>query len=134
MKDVLCGGMLLTYWRQSAQPVDTGLRFKKVGADKLACPCCGCVTYAEGGLRCKPCAPESDADTSCRIPLDTPSIPNIWSVPMVHHKPVRRKFFDLKPAELSELRRLDDYIRYLRREAVKPPRLHASVYGGSTDD
>lgn len=41
---------------------------------------------------------------------------------MVQTKAVRRKFFDLKPAELSELQRLDDYIRYQRREAVKPPR------------
>jgi hypothetical protein len=49
-------------------------------------------------------------------------------------KPVRRKFFDLKPAELSELQRLDNYISYQRREAIKPARLRASVYGGSTDD
>lgn len=41
---------------------------------------------------------------------------------MVQTKPVRRKFFDLKPAELSELQRQDDYNRYQRREAVKPPR------------
>jgi hypothetical protein len=53
---------------------------------------------------------------------------------MVQTKPVRRKFFDLKPVELSELQRLDNYISYQRREAVKPPRLRASVYGGSTDD
>lgn len=44
MEDVLFGGKLVTYWRQSAQPVDTGLRFKEVGADRLACPCCGCVS------------------------------------------------------------------------------------------
>ena len=48
MEDVLYGGKLVTYWRQSAQPVDTGMRFKEVGADRLACPCCGCVSYAEG--------------------------------------------------------------------------------------
>ena len=49
MEDVLYGGKLVTYWRQSAQPVDTGLRFKEVGADRLACPCCGCVAFAESG-------------------------------------------------------------------------------------
>ena len=49
MEDVLCGGKLVTYWRESAQPVDTGLRFKEVGADQLACPCCGCVSFAECG-------------------------------------------------------------------------------------
>ena len=49
MEDVLYGGKLVTCWRQSAQPVDTGLRFKEVGADRLACPCCGCVSFAEGG-------------------------------------------------------------------------------------
>ena len=48
MEDVLYGGKLVTYWQQSAQPVDTGLRFKEVGADQLACPCCGCVSYSEG--------------------------------------------------------------------------------------
>ena len=48
MEDVLYGGKLVPYWQQSAQPVDTGLRFKEVGADQLACPCCGCVSYAEG--------------------------------------------------------------------------------------
>ena len=45
MEDVLFGGKLVTYWRESAQPVDTGLRFKEIGADQLACPCCGCVSY-----------------------------------------------------------------------------------------
>ena len=49
MEDVLYGGKLVTCWRQSAQPVDTGLRFKEVGADQLACPCCGYVSFAEGG-------------------------------------------------------------------------------------
>ena len=44
MEDVLYGGKLVTCWRQSAQPVDTGLRFKEVGADQLACPGCGCVS------------------------------------------------------------------------------------------
>lgn len=44
MEDVLFSGKLVTYWWQSAQPVDTGLRFKEVGADRLACPCCGCVS------------------------------------------------------------------------------------------
>jgi formate dehydrogenase maturation protein FdhE len=43
MEDVLYGGKLVTYWWQSAQPVDTGLRFKEVGAHQLACPSCGCV-------------------------------------------------------------------------------------------
>ncbi|WP_346308773.1 hypothetical protein, partial [Limnohabitans sp.] len=46
MEDVLSGGKLVTCWRQSPQPVDTGLRFKEVGADQLACPCCGCVSFA----------------------------------------------------------------------------------------
>jgi hypothetical protein len=45
MEDVLFGGKLVTYWRESAQPVDTGLRFKEVGTDQLACPCCGCVSF-----------------------------------------------------------------------------------------
>lgn len=49
MEDVLFSGKLVTYWRQSTEPVDTGLRFKEVGADQLACPCCGCVSFAEGG-------------------------------------------------------------------------------------
>lgn len=44
MEDVLCGGKLVTCWQLSVQPVDTGLRFKEVGADQLACPCCGCVS------------------------------------------------------------------------------------------
>lgn len=48
MEDVLCGGKLVTYWRESAQPVDTGSRFKDVGANQLACPYCGCVSFAEG--------------------------------------------------------------------------------------
>lgn len=46
MEDVLFSGKLVTYWWQSAQPVDTGLRFKEVGADQLVCPCCGCVSLA----------------------------------------------------------------------------------------
>jgi hypothetical protein len=50
MEDVLFSGKLVTYWRQSTQPVDTGLRFKEVGADQLACPCCRCVSFAESGL------------------------------------------------------------------------------------
>lgn len=45
MEDVLFGGKLVTYWRDSAQPVDTGLRFEEIGADQMACPCCGCVSY-----------------------------------------------------------------------------------------
>lgn len=49
MEDVLFSGKLVTCWRQSAQPVDMGLRFKEVGADQLACPCCGCVSFAESG-------------------------------------------------------------------------------------
>ncbi len=48
MEDVLCSGKLVTYWHQTTEPVDTGLRFKEVGADVLACPCCGCVSFAEG--------------------------------------------------------------------------------------
>jgi hypothetical protein len=47
MEDVLFSGKLVTYWRQSAQPVDTGLRFKEAGADQLACPCCGGVSLVE---------------------------------------------------------------------------------------
>jgi formate dehydrogenase maturation protein FdhE len=46
MEDVLYGGKLVTYWRESAEPVDTGLRFKEVGGERLACPCCGCVSSA----------------------------------------------------------------------------------------
>jgi len=49
MEDVLFSGKLVTYGCQSTQPVDTGLRFKEVGADQLACPCCGCMSFAEGG-------------------------------------------------------------------------------------
>jgi hypothetical protein len=49
MEDVLFSGKWVTYWRQSSEPVDTGLRFKEVGADQLACPCCGCVSFAEVG-------------------------------------------------------------------------------------
>lgn len=49
MEDVLISGKLVTYWRQSTRPVDTGLRFKEVVADQLACPCCGCVSFAEDG-------------------------------------------------------------------------------------
>lgn len=41
MEDVLFSGKLVTYWHQSTDRVDTGLRFKEVGADQLACPCCG---------------------------------------------------------------------------------------------
>ena len=48
MEDVLCSGKLVTHWHQTTQPVDTGLRFKEVGTDQLACPCCGCVSFAEG--------------------------------------------------------------------------------------
>lgn len=47
MEDVLFCGKLVTCWRVNTQPVDTGLRFKEVGADQLACPCCGCVSYVE---------------------------------------------------------------------------------------
>ncbi|PUE15191.1 hypothetical protein [Limnohabitans sp. WS1] len=46
MEDVLCGGKLVTCWHLSAQPVDTGLLFKEVGAEQLACPGCGCVSLA----------------------------------------------------------------------------------------
>jgi hypothetical protein len=45
MEDVLFSGKLVTYWHQSTDHVDTGLRFKEVGADQLACPCCGCVSW-----------------------------------------------------------------------------------------
>ena len=48
MEDVLCSGKLVTYWHQATEPVDTGFRFKEVGADQLACPCCGCVSLADG--------------------------------------------------------------------------------------
>jgi hypothetical protein len=47
MEDVLYSGKLVTYWHQNAEPVDTGLRFKEVEADELACPCCGCVSFAD---------------------------------------------------------------------------------------
>ena len=46
MEDVLFGGKLVTCWHLSAQPVDTGLLFKEVGAEQLACPGCGCVSLA----------------------------------------------------------------------------------------
>lgn len=49
MEDVLISGKLVTYWRQTAEPVDTGLRFKEVGADQLACPCCRSVSIAGVG-------------------------------------------------------------------------------------
>jgi hypothetical protein len=48
MEDVLFSGKLVTYWHQSTDHVDTGLRFNEVGADQLACPCCGGVSFAEG--------------------------------------------------------------------------------------
>jgi hypothetical protein len=48
MEDVLISGKLMTYLRQSTQPVDTGLRFNELGADQLACPCCGCVAITLG--------------------------------------------------------------------------------------
>ncbi len=48
MEDVLCSGKLVTYWHQATEPVDTGLRFKEARADQLACPCCGCVSLADG--------------------------------------------------------------------------------------
>lgn len=41
MEDVLFSGKLVTYWHQSTEPLDTGLRFKVRGAGQLACPCCG---------------------------------------------------------------------------------------------
>jgi hypothetical protein len=44
MEDVLISGKLVTYWRQSPQPVDTGLRFKEVGTSQLSCPFCACVS------------------------------------------------------------------------------------------
>ena len=47
MEDVLFSGKLVTYWQVNILPVDTGLRFKEVGVDPLACPCCGCVFYVE---------------------------------------------------------------------------------------
>ena len=47
MEDVLCSGKLVTYWHQTTEPVDTGFRFKEVGADQLACPCCGGVSFAD---------------------------------------------------------------------------------------
>jgi len=47
MEDVLCSGKLVTHWHQTIEPVDTGLRFKEVGADQLACPCCGGVSFAD---------------------------------------------------------------------------------------
>lgn len=40
MEDVLFSGKLVTYWHQSTEPLDTGLRFKVSGADQLVCPCC----------------------------------------------------------------------------------------------
>jgi len=49
MDDVLYGGKLVTYWRGSAQPVDTGWRFKEVGAYQLAGQCCACMSFAESG-------------------------------------------------------------------------------------
>ena len=48
MEDVLFSGKLVTCWQQTTEPVDTGLRFKEAGADQLACPCCGCVSLADG--------------------------------------------------------------------------------------
>ena len=48
MEDVLFSGKLVTYGHQSTDRVDTGLRFKGVGADQLACPCCGGVSFAKG--------------------------------------------------------------------------------------
>ena len=47
MEDVLCSGKLVTHWHQTTELVDTGLRFREVGADQLACPCCGCVSFAD---------------------------------------------------------------------------------------
>lgn len=44
MEDVLCGGKLVTYWRQSTQTLDTGLRFKEVGTSQLSCPFYACVS------------------------------------------------------------------------------------------
>ena len=49
MEDVLFSGKLVTYWNQTTEPVDTGLRFSEVGADQLACTCCGGVAY---GVAC----------------------------------------------------------------------------------
>ena len=46
MEDVLFSGKLLTYWHQTTEPVDSGLRFKEVGADQLAYPCCGGLSLA----------------------------------------------------------------------------------------
>jgi len=48
MEDVLCSGKLVTYLHQTPEPGDTGLRFREVGANQLACPCCGGVSFAEG--------------------------------------------------------------------------------------
>ena len=46
MEDVMFSGKLVTYWHQTTEPMDSGLRFKEVGADKLACPCCGGLSLA----------------------------------------------------------------------------------------
>jgi len=47
MEDVLFSGKLVTYCHQTTEPVDTGFRFKEVGADQLACPCCGGLSFAD---------------------------------------------------------------------------------------
>ena len=49
MDDMLYGDKPVTYWRESAQPVVTGLRFKEAGAYQLAGQCCACVSFAESG-------------------------------------------------------------------------------------
>ena len=48
MEDVLYGGKLVTYWHQTSNPLDTGLRFKEVGTSQLACPFCAGVSFVVG--------------------------------------------------------------------------------------
>jgi len=43
-EDVLCGGLLVTYWPHRANPTDTGLRFTEANHDQLICPACGAVS------------------------------------------------------------------------------------------
>ncbi len=53
---------------------------------------------------------------------------------MSPNKSLRRKFFDLTPAELSELSSLDHGVSFYKRNVDKPPRMRARVYEGSTED
>lgn len=41
LEDVLIGGELITYWKDVAVPIDSGLRFSEVSESAFVCSSCG---------------------------------------------------------------------------------------------